>query len=352
MAPRAITASGFLILYNRVIFLTIFTQRGLTVPRIKECLMTQKVFDCFTFFNELELLELRLRELNSVVDYFVIVESTLTFQGEEKELFFLKNKHRFEDYMDKIVHIVVDDMPTDGEKIWAREHFQRSAIKRAFNLPQGRDIIIISDADEIPSVQAIEKMRESGSFFQLDMPMFQYYMNFMAHEEGWNKAFAFTFDVVDLIPDFNEVRVKQEETIKIFQEKGIILKKSGWHFTYLGGPERIRQKLNAFSHTGGWWSEMLADGGIENQLAIGYTVGNQEHFARYCEIDESFPRVLRERLDYFEKNGFVKNPYDALRDMQNIIKLFSKELERKEMIRNELVEGVSHLSEILTRSKS
>lgn len=69
-----------------------------------------KIYDCFTFFNEIELLKIRFEELYNVVDKFVLVEATQTFTGEPKELFFLKNKNLFSKYEDKIIHVVVDDL--------------------------------------------------------------------------------------------------------------------------------------------------------------------------------------------------------------------------------------------------
>ena len=71
-----------------------------------------KIYDCFTFFNELEILDLRLKELNNHVDYFVLVEATLTHTGKSKDLIFEKNKNKFSEYLDKIIHIKVDDFIT------------------------------------------------------------------------------------------------------------------------------------------------------------------------------------------------------------------------------------------------
>src|SRR3989344_1716902 len=83
-----------------------------------------KIYDCFTFFNELDLLDLKLHELADHVDKFVIVESTVTFQGNPKPLYFQENKQRFAPFLDKIIHVVVSDTPTEGSA-WDREHYQR-----------------------------------------------------------------------------------------------------------------------------------------------------------------------------------------------------------------------------------
>jgi hypothetical protein len=69
------------------------------------------IYDAFLFFNELDLLDIRLNLLNDVVDKFVVVESTVTFSGKTKKLFFDENKQMFEKFSDKIIHIVVSDTP-------------------------------------------------------------------------------------------------------------------------------------------------------------------------------------------------------------------------------------------------
>ena len=72
-----------------------------------------KVFDSFIFFNELDLLELRLNILNDVVDYFVLTESPFTVSGNEKPLYYQENKDRFGKFNDKIIHNITKEIPND-----------------------------------------------------------------------------------------------------------------------------------------------------------------------------------------------------------------------------------------------
>ena len=90
--------------------------------------MSIKIIDCFIFYNELDMLEFRLEELNDVVDRFVIVESTKTFVGKDKPLFFSENLQRFEKYLPKITHIIEQNL-TDKNP-WVNESTQRNAIKK------------------------------------------------------------------------------------------------------------------------------------------------------------------------------------------------------------------------------
>jgi len=280
--------------------------------------MNKRVFDCFTFFNELDLLELRLNELYDKVDFFVLAEAPVTFQGQPKPLFYAENKHRFADFADKIIHLIIKDMPA-SPNAWDREYFQRDALRRGFSKAAADDIVIIADADEIVSRDAIDILRVTSGFTQLNMPMYQYYMN-LREQHGWDKVFAFTYGLLDEIPDFSRVRMSQAYTYERFAGRNRKMFNAGWHFTYLGGAETIRQKLQAFSHTEPWYQQMALPGGIESQLAAGYEVGNNRNFARYCEIDASYPTHVRNNIQRYTDLGFIKNPYEALREMQRLIR--------------------------------
>ena len=118
-------------------------------------MVQRKVYDCFVFYNELDILEIRLNTLDPFVDHFVLVESTHTFTGQPKPLVFENNKARFAPFIDKIIHVVVDDMPEVAESTFVREAHQRSAIGRGLDQAQDSDLIIVSDADEIPKPSAL-----------------------------------------------------------------------------------------------------------------------------------------------------------------------------------------------------
>jgi beta-1,4-mannosyl-glycoprotein beta-1,4-N-acetylglucosaminyltransferase len=89
------------------------------------------IYDCFTFFNELDILEIRLNILKNVVDKFVLVEATRTHQGKEKPLYFSENKARYKEFEDKIIHIVIDEYPPyEGKSAWVLERYQRDMIAK------------------------------------------------------------------------------------------------------------------------------------------------------------------------------------------------------------------------------
>ena len=91
-----------------------------------------KIIDGFTFYNELKMLSFRLEELYNIVDHFIIVEATKTHAGNDKELYFQNNKKKYTKYLDKVIHIIVDDMPCTSNA-WDNEHHQRRSINTGIN---------------------------------------------------------------------------------------------------------------------------------------------------------------------------------------------------------------------------
>ena len=146
-----------------------------------------KIIDCFIFYNELDLLTYRFNVLNNIVDYFIIVESTHTFIGKEKKLFFNENSHLFENFRNKIIHIVVDDFPykfpnidTSRSEQWVNESFQRDCISRGLNKLslQNDDVITITDLDEIPDPCTLNKIKKGDIIVDINiLQMDLYYYN-------------------------------------------------------------------------------------------------------------------------------------------------------------------------------
>ena len=203
-----------------------------------------KIFDCFIFNNEVELLELRLNILNDVVDKFVIVEGNSTFSGKKKESSFLKNKDRFEKWNDKIIYEFAD-IP-DCEVPWDREIFSRNY---ALTLPifNEDDIIISSDLDEIPNPDAIAQVNDwitDDSHFTFQMNFYMYYLNNYMTDNWYGTRVATYKYLKDRTLD--GIRESTEEQSKI---TGPIVDGGGWHFSYFGGEEMIKHKIASFSHT-------------------------------------------------------------------------------------------------------
>ena len=212
--------------------------------------MSIKIFDCFIFYNELDLLLYRLSILDCQVDYFVIVEATHTFIGKEKNLIFNENKGLFQQFMHKIIHIIVEDLPYKYPNIdctknqqWINEHFQRSAISRGLDLITilDDDIIILSDLDEIPDPSILSNIRDGSiSIFinSLEMDMYYYNLN-TKYNEKWALAKIVSYYAYKgLNNECQTIRTLNTPTIK----------RGGWHLSYFGDSRFIKNKIINFSH--------------------------------------------------------------------------------------------------------
>ena len=210
-----------------------------------------KIIDCFIFYNELDLLNYRLNILDSIVDYFVIVESTHTFVGKEKLLFFNENKHLFEKFNSKIIHIIVDDFPykypninISNNDVWENEYFQRNSISRGIqsiaNLSNS-DLIIISDVDEIPDPNTLDKIKKGEITVELNtlvMNMYYYNLN-TRHINKWTLCKILSYK------KYNELNINCS-TIR--NRDGSHILNGGWHLSYFGDKYFIQNKIQNFSH--------------------------------------------------------------------------------------------------------
>ena len=160
------------------------------------------VYDCFQFFNELDILKIRLNVLDSVVDRFVISEATETFSGLKKPLYYEENKEMFAAFADKIIHVVVDDTPK-GDR-WGtheRDTFQKNAVTRGLRDCTDEDIVIFSDLDEIPNPDKIREILQDfreDRIYHFAQRLFYCYLN-MEEVSGNLVSYAGEFEGVEQI---------------------------------------------------------------------------------------------------------------------------------------------------------
>jgi len=210
-----------------------------------------KIVDGFTFYNEFDLLTYRLNILNDVVDYFILVESTHTHSGKEKILFFNENKHLFEKFNEKIIHVIVDDFPykypninVSNNEQWWNEALQRDAISRGIERItdlEEKDLIIITDLDEIPDPRTLNSIRNGDIIVemnQLQMDMYYYNLN-TRFETKWRNPKIISYKIYkELNQQCNYYRHLQYPLIL----------NGGWHLSYFGDADFIKNKINNFAH--------------------------------------------------------------------------------------------------------
>lgn len=214
-----------------------------------------KIFDCFTFYNELDLLEIRLELTADLVDYFVLVEATKTFQNKDKSLFYDENKDRYKRYQDKIIHVIVDDMPCFDDP-WKNERFQREAIKRGLTKANRDDVVIIGDVDEILRPQTITRLQKSqATLMPFRIPYLNFFFNYLSvnHHETycvWNLAAKYS--AIQSVEDLRLLRMQLNQMNLPFDyvtDSLEIIEHAGWHFSYLGDKDFIVKKLQSFAHS-------------------------------------------------------------------------------------------------------
>lgn len=263
------------------------------------------IYDCFSFFNELDVLEIRLRTLADIVDRFVLAESRFTHTGQSKPLYYQENAARFKAFADRIIHVVSPDPEdlrfdaNDPGPSWIRENAQRDATINAI-LPhlKDEDLLLVSDLDEIPSPHAVRTACRLGRPVRFRQRMYYYYANYRNYTSPyWYGSVALTFRDfknphtyrhLDVGAAFPSTRLTTPSASKVRSLKKIkILHNGGWHFSYLGGVPMIQKKLASI---------------VEGSLA-----GNiSERFIADCLANgnDIFHRGERFFAEPFERGGF------------------------------------------------
>lgn len=258
-----------------------------------------KVYDCFLFFNEFEILELRLNELYDAVDKFVLVECKETFRGNPKPLYFKENQHLFKKFADKIIYVCVDKH-IETSNPWEREAFQRNQIIKGLKGCKNTDIVLISDVDEILKRSAIQEIVKELTIGRkkivcCEQPMYRFYLN-QRDPTPWAGTIATTF---------KRVRKKAPDSLRLERNTCIsshttfhypMIKNAGWHFTSMGGLNRVVQKYEAFSHAEADIPENKQIGSVEEYLNLNCFL---------VPIDSSFPDFVLKNMDLFQSRGFI-----------------------------------------------
>jgi hypothetical protein len=245
-----------------------------------------KIFDCFIFNHEVELLEIRMNILNDYVDKFVITEGDVTFSGLSKESHFLNNKDRFAKWEDKIIlnQITIPKC----ESPWHREIYSRNSMVRP-EIFSDEDLILMSDGDEIPNPEVIKHASEwvsDDTHFTFEQSCYAYWVNNL-YSNKWFGSRASTYKYVKntTVDDIRE-GTENENNIS-----GSIITNGGWHFTYLGNEDHIRQKINSFCDRHFDIPEVTEN--ISKNLESGKDVLNRSHISyRRVDLDDSFPQYI------------------------------------------------------------
>ncbi len=228
------------------------------------------IYDCFMYFDEDLLLDLRLNVLNKYVKKFVITEATYTHNGSKKKLNF--NINHFQKFKDKIEYIVVDEEPPTlldlvdgenkekrGEKLilngMARDYFQREKLIKGLKNAQNEDLILISDLDEIPNLSELNFSNIGEKIIIFEQKMFYYKLNLFYEDFTWLGSKGVKKKKFISPQWLRNIKGKNYPKWRIdilFSKKKYsnlsFVKNGGWHFTCLRTPEELEKKLLNFAH--------------------------------------------------------------------------------------------------------
>lgn len=249
------------------------------------------IYDCFIFFDELDLLDLRLHYLNPAVDRFVLVESTKTFSLKDKPLIFKEHKNMFSEFLPKIEHVIVEDLFSSNP--WDNEKKQRNSIMRGLTKCSGEDVIIFSDCDEIPRIEAMSRFDDRGPLMGFKQEMYYYYLNGLTDIQWCGSKICRYRNMVKASP------VEFRDTC--LGGTSLIIPNGGWHFSFLGTPEKIAQKIKAFSHQELNLPEYTDPDKIRKRIESATDIFSRNTISlKYVEIDSSFPSYVLGNLEKFK----------------------------------------------------
>lgn len=237
-----------------------------------------KIFDCFTYFNEEQMLKIRLHELYSCVDSFVIVEASKTFTGNSKPFYLEDIGEWINPFLDKIIKIKVD-FPKDEMTSWEREYFQRNAIMDGLSFAKKNDIILISDVDEIIKSSVIQELKNIKKPVALDNR--QYFWNF-----NWQVPDHCNQTARPVALKYSEL--KKNSPQKMREALLPRIPNAGWHFSYFSDINNIIYKIESFAHTEYNEDEYKSLETIKHRIENG--IDPFDRFPlKYYEIDETYP---------------------------------------------------------------
>ena len=255
-----------------------------------------KIFDCFMYFDEDVVLDVRLNFLDKFVDKFVIIESEFNHKGERrKPLFKIDN---FKKFKDKIKYILINDIPSGIEKInkedndgevyrksifnaWKRENLQRNQIQKGLIEANKEDWIIISDLDEIPNLFEIDLKNTNDDLIFFKQNMMYYKFNLRLDYYIWVGSKACKMKNLQSPQWIRDIKDKKYSWWRIdtyFSKRKyndiLFVENGGWHFSYLKNPKDIEKKLKSYLHHIDYDLNPVGEKGIEKMINNKRTIYN------------------------------------------------------------------------------
>ena len=257
-----------------------------------------KIYDCFSYWDEDLLLDLRLNILDEFVDYFVIVEGNKTWQNNFKKLRF--NIEKFKKFKHKIIYIPVEDMPA-GENPWVRENYQRNCIQQGISSASLDDWIIVSDLDEIPNLEKLRNFKKKMKYAAFKQNHYYYKFNLQAEKNPYWLGSRICVKRYLKSPQWlRDLKFKERpfwRLDKIYLNN--ILCEGGWHFCNLKNAKERLYKYNNLCETNDphVFKEKIDIKNLElekikEKILEGKDIIGRNEIYKIKELDSSFPPYI------------------------------------------------------------
>lgn len=232
------------------------------------------IWDCFTFSGEMDVLNIRMQELKPLEVTHVLVQAVETFSGKQKKCTYFNRTQT-----DNLLVQTLLRLPQGTA--WEREAFQRNAIIDCLSNAKDDDIVILSDADEIPCKEAVKRYKPYMGVASLNMNLYYYYLNLCSGNQVWDMPKIMTFGMLKNSTP-NEIRNNKAQTT---------MHDGGWHFSYMGGVDAIKNKIESYSHTEHNIAKYKNDSFIKSKIDNNEFLFDDKKLT-LTEIDETYPIVI------------------------------------------------------------
>ena len=256
-----------------------------------------KIYDCFQFFNEENVLDLRFNILDEFVDFFVIAESTTDHQGRDKKLNF--DIEKFKKFKKKIIHVIVEDTLDSIKKVHIGqnslvERHQRNSIMRGLKNCSDNDLVIISDVDEIPDLNKLNLFNKKSRYAVFAQKKFDYKLNLLNVTEGeWLGSKICLKKDLKSPQWLRDLKFKKYPFWRIDKIRDLqIIKDGGWHFSYLQSPKNLLKKISSFSHGERNKLEFANEESIVEKIKMQKNIFDLGFSYKKIDIDHTYPKYI------------------------------------------------------------
>ena len=293
-----------------------------------------RIFDCFMYYDEELILDIRLNSLKDQVDYFVICESKFYHNGKERDLNFkIENYRKFKD---KIIYLVQEKLPGNLRKINAedneitksnkmifnahvRENYQRNILQDGILKASEEDLILISDVDEVPNLSSIDLSKIKNKILIFEQDIFYYKLNRFLNGFIWYGTKGCTKKNLKTPQWLREIKNRDFGFWRLdtlFSKTKYInknfIKNGGWHFSNIKNAENIELKLNSYLHHRDFQSENIDIKKISTLIKSNETI--YDMFADKKSKKFTDNRRYLEIYDFNKLPNYIKKNKDMLKD--------------------------------------